>query len=221
MVNAMLRLVLLLMFCLSAQTSWAGAWLREHGAGFLALSVLQADTGGTDLAAYAEYGLRPKLTIGVKLDTQMVQGQFSDGAAFVFLKRPIPTGERAFKLSYHVGVGSTLGGDAQPQLMTGLSYGRGFVVWNRDGWVALDASMHISPDGRDDATKLDATVGLTLTNEVRMMMQVFFSETATDDSITLAPSLIWRPRRDRPSLQIGLEAKEDTVALRLGLWSEF
>ena len=195
--------------------------MREQGSGFLSTSVLQHQDGQSDGALYFEYGLRPKLTLGLKVDANMVDGQFGGGTAFVFAKRPVPTGDRAFKLSYSLGLGSTLGTDADRLVSTALSYGRGLTWGERFGWLAVDGTVEWSLGGRSDVYKLDTTVGFTLNDRFKVMMQVFTSQTDSDSSVTLAPSLIWQPRPKRPSFQVGLEAEEGELALRLGIWQDF
>ena len=70
------------------------------------------------------------------------------------------------------------------------------------------------------SVKLDTTLGMGLTDTTKLMMQVFVSSAGGDTSLTLAPSLIWQPRPQKPSYQIGLEAEQGDISLRLGLWQE-
>ena len=59
-----------------------GAWMREQGTGFLAFGPVQEETGRTDGSLYAEYGVLPGLTLGVKFDADMTQQQIGGGTGF-------------------------------------------------------------------------------------------------------------------------------------------
>ncbi len=213
-----------LVFCLgllAASPAGAGAWLRADGTGFLATYVLQGRDGNSDGGLYFEYGVRPKLTLGVKADVNMTLGQLGDGRAFVFMRRAIPTGDRPYKLAYDLGIGSTFGVIQDPLLLTGVSYGRGLQWKERNGWLAIDSAVEWSLSGQATTAKLDATFGMALGKKTKGMLQVFLSHTETDFSATLAPSLIWQPKAKKPSYQIGLEAENGEVSLKLGLWRDF
>lgn len=216
-----MRLTLILVALLWASSTTAGAWLREAGTGFLATSTLHSADGGSDAALYFEYGVRPKLTLGVKIDASMVAGRVGSGSGFAFARRAIPTGKRPYKLAYEIGLGATLGDTTDPLLRTGLSYGRGLSIRQKNGWLALDLAVEWALSGAAHTAKFDTTFGLGITDVTKLMMQVFVSDTAGTTSLTLAPSLIWQPREKRPSYQIGLEAEQGDVSLRLGLWQEF
>ncbi|MEL6566151.1 MAG: hypothetical protein AAFQ59_17045 [Pseudomonadota bacterium] len=216
-----MRLILTLAALLWATAAPGGAWLREQGTWFVSSSVLQGTDGQSDGALYVEYGFRPGLTLGLKADANMVEGQLGGGSGFVFARLPIPTGERPYKLAYEFGLGATLGTETDPLVRTGLSYGRGIKWGERYGWLAVDAAVEWSLGDAPNTAKLDTKLGLTLTETTKVMMQAFVSSAGGDTSLTLAPSFIWQPRPKRPSYQIGLEAEQGDVALRLGLWQQF
>ena len=217
----MLRLILSLGALMWATTAAGGAWLREEGTAFVATSILQGLDGHSDAALYAEYGLRPKLTLGVKADASMIAGQVSGGSGFAFVRLAVNTGDRPYKLAYEIGVGATLGAETAPLLRTGLSYGRGIKWREKYGWFAMDFAVEWSFGEVPHTVKLDTTLGMGLTDTTKLMMQVFVSSAGDDTSLTLAPSLIWQPRPQKPSYQIGLEAEQGDISLRLGLWQEF
>lgn len=216
-----MRLLLIAVLWCAAGMASAGAWMRAPGTGFLAFSTTHDDTGRTDGALYAEYGLRPKLTLGIKIDADMTRSIGEDGTAYVFARRPIPTGERAFKLAYDVGLGHTFGDTSGTVLRTGFSYGRGFKLSDRDGWIAVDAAVVWAEPGTDDTVKLDGTVGLALSDRFKVMLQVFGNRTGADSSVTLAPSLIWQRKEKAPSVVLGAETREGTLALKIGVWRSF
>ena len=216
-----MRLSLFLLILLCGTAAHAGAWLRDQGSGFLSLSVLQKQTGQTDGALYFEYGLRPRLTLGVKVDADMTAGRVGNGTAIIFARTSVGPRDRPFKITADVGIGTTFGHAEGTLLRTGLSYGRGITFARRNGWLAIDGAAEWSLSDGHNTYKLDTTLGLTLNDKAKVMVQVFVNSTGKDNTVTLAPSVIWQPKPDRPSYQIGLEAQDDTIALRLGLWKSF
>lgn len=210
-----------LLAALSPRAGMAGAWLREEGAGFFATSIVQHQSGQTNGTLFLDYGWRPKLTLGLRIDADMTQGRLGDGSGFAFLRRPIGSGERRFNMAYELGIGATFGHRSDALLLTGLSYGRGLSMAGRDGWLAIDGSVEWSLGNSTDTAKLDTTVGMALNDRFKIMMQVFYSRTETASSTTLAPSVIWQPKDSKSSYQFGVEAEGGAVALKLGLWRSF
>lgn len=207
---------------LVAPGAMAGAWLQEHRKGFLSYSAVYEVGQRLDGSVFFEYGVRPKLTLGAKADADMTTGRIGDGTAFIFFRKPIPTGDRDFKLAYEFGIGSTFGVETRPLLRTALSYGRGIKAWEKYGWVAIDGAVEWAIDDGPDTLKLDTTVGLTLSDRFKVMMQVFISSAGGEMSTTLAPSLIWQPKKPKaPSIVLGLEGEDGTLALKLGMWRSF
>ncbi|MEM6758597.1 MAG: hypothetical protein AAF601_03875 [Pseudomonadota bacterium] len=212
--------IILLFLLLSAGHATAGAWLRAEGTGFLSTSVLQGQDGSTETSVYIEYGLRPRLTIGFKGDATLIAGQLNNGTVLVFARRPIPRTNVDYKLSYTLGLGADIDTQTRGVLRTQLSYGRGLTFADRFGWLAVDAIVDWSLADDPDTVKLDTTVGLTLNDRFKVMIQIFVTH-ESDTSIKLAPSLIWQPRDSEQSYQIGLEAEAGEIALRFGLWRDF
>lgn len=216
-----MRTPLLIAALTLASPAMGGAWMREQGTGFLAFGPVQEETGRTDGSLYAEYGVLSNLTLGVKFDADMTQQQIGGGTGFAFARKPINTGEQPFKLAYEVGIGRGFGHRNDTLLLTGLSYGRGITVGTLYGWLAVDGAVEWSLGDTSDTAKLDTTVGLTLNDHFKVMMQVFYSQTDTANATTLAPSLIWQPRPDIASYQLGLEAESGILAVKIGIWKEF
>ncbi|KIC50135.1 hypothetical protein [Tateyamaria sp. ANG-S1] len=210
-----------MLWIVAALPAGAGAWMQEHRKGFLSFSGFYDETerfGGT---IYLEYGLRPKLTIGAKVDASMVYGQVPNGSGFVFLRKPIPIERHEFKIAYEIGLGSTFAETYEPLLHTALSYGRGIKAWNKYGWIAIDGSVEWALHDGSDTRKLDTTVGLSVTDRFKVMMQVFVSDTDGNTTTTLAPSVVWQPRPTAPSFVVGIEDKDGILALKLGMWRSF
>ncbi|MEX0371381.1 MAG: hypothetical protein AB3N09_12175 [Tateyamaria sp.] len=216
-----MRLVLILLFVVMAPSAMAGAWLQDHKKGFLSLGGVYDEQQKAEGTLYAEYGVRPKLTLGVKVDGTMTQNQLSSGTAFVFARKPIPVGRRSFKLAYELGVGSTFGTDTDTLVRAALSYGRGIKIGKRYGWIALDTIAEIPTSEGPDTYKLDGTIGLTLNDHFKVMMQVFVSQSDTTVSNTFAPSIIWQPGGNGPSYVAGIEDEDGLLALKLAIWTTF
>jgi len=218
----MTRIFLFFASLMLAEPAVAGAWMREVGSTFLSFSTAVDENDKLDGALFVEHGLRAKLTLGLQVDMDMTQGRMGDGAAFVFVRRPIPLGERRYEMAYEVGLGSTIGDDSTALLRVALSYGRGLSLWDKPGWAAVDAIVQWPTGDGDTTTKLDGTLGLNVSDRFQVMMQVFFSDTGSRQSTTLAPSVTWRATRDGPTrYQIGIEAEDGNLGFKLGVWRTF
>lgn len=210
-----MRLALTLLLMTLASGAQAGAWLQEHKKGFLSYSIVYEETGRLDGTFYAEYGARPKLTLGAKIDAQMTLGRLGGGTGFLFFRKPIPTGDRDYKLAYDIGIGGTFRMVMEPLLRTGLSYGRGIKLGERHGWVALDGAVEWALDEGPNTLKLDSTIGLGINDRFKVMMQVFATSADSNTSV------IWQPKPDGASFVLGVEDEDGILALKLGLWRSF
>jgi len=218
----MTRILVFFATLMLAEPAVAGAWMREVGSTFLSFSTTVDENGQLDGALYVEHGLRPKLTLGLKIDMDMTLGRMGDGAAFVFVRKPITLGERSYELAYEIGLGSTTGDGATALLRVALSYGRGVNLWDKPGWVAVDATVEWPTDDSSTTTKLDGTLGMNVSDRFQVMMQVFFTDTGSSQSTTLAPSMIWRAAPDGPTrYQVGIEAEDGSLGFKLGVWRTF
>lgn len=217
-----MRTLFLIAALMLTQPANAGAWLRNEGTGFLSFGSTIDEFGRSFGSAYGEYGLRSKLTLGAKVDVDMTAGQIGNGSAYVFARKPIATGTHKYKLAYELGIGGTIEQDPSALLRTGLSYGRGYAAWDRAGWVAIDSALEWVESDDSFTVKLDSTVGITLSDRFKVMFQVFYSQTESEATTTLAPSLIWQPKPDIDrSYQLGIEAKDGVLGLKLGVWRSF
>ncbi len=217
-----MRIPFLIPALMLAHPADAGAWLRDEGTVFLSFSSTIDALGRNTGSVYAEYGLRPKLTLGAKVDVDMTAGQIGNGSALVFARKPIATGKHDFKLAYDFGIGATIEEDPAALLHVGLNYGRGYTAWDRAGWVSIDSALQWAESDAAPTAKLDGTIGLTLNDHFKVMFQVFYSNTDSDATTTLAPSLIWTPNTDtNRTYQIGVESKDGVLGVKLGLWRSF
>ncbi len=223
-------LSILVYFLWSVQTAEAGAWLREEKEGFFALDIrLNEDSSATgnvrtEQGFYAEYGLRPNLTIGAT-GTYVPN---ESGEAQVFLRFPLNNKDQVSKLSAEFAIGAktldTVNFD--PFLRTTLSWGRGLQMFGKTGWVNVDGSVQWAVGGNDSPHlfKLDATLGLNLTERVQIMGQTFFEADRFGDSLTIGPSVIYTFKSGKQSLVVGFEhrsGRQPRDVLRAGLWYRF
>jgi hypothetical protein len=196
----------------------AGPWLREEGSGFLSTSAL-IGADGTAASVYVEYGWRPKTTLVGKIDHSASGTQ----TALVALRKPIGPTDKTWRLAYDLGAGVERRDDLTYGFArTGLSVGRGLSFGeDRSGWAVIDLSFDQPFSGLDPTLKIDATLGIGLNDTWKVMAQVFFSATPTDQAVTFAPSGIYSPRKNVITYQVGLELNEAGPHLRLALWRDF
>jgi len=212
---------ILLFLILNAGMAHAGAWMREAGTGFYALSGTVNERLDQSFSAYLEYGLRPTLTIGADIDLSMPHGSAVSGSGRVFLQRPLRQG--TWRASYRLGIGAAdVGGTLEPFGSLGLSLGRG-LDWHKGGWANVDLRLDM---GTEDVSriKLDTTLGLSVGARSQAMLQLFLESDTDGNAIaTLSPSFVFRPKPDGTAWLVAVEAKskEADLGLKLGLWRDF
>ena len=221
-----MRLILMLwVMLLPGAPLQAGAWLRGEGGVFVSssftLNARQANTSGT----YLEYGLRPDMTLGFDVQRYTDAGALQGGTATAFLRRPLGSPDRKSVWSYEIGLGAGWKNDlVTPHLKTGLSWGRGFQLRDRGGWMNVDAAVFWPLDAGTQVAKLDTTVGLNFTDATTGMVQLYLAHIDRELFATLAPSLVYKPKGRDWRIQIGTESPldaPDATSIKLGLWREF
>ena len=215
-----MRLLATILVCICAAGPCAASpWLRETRTAFVSASALATDSGGADAAIYAEYGLRPDLTLGAKLDLELGRG---DRSGYLFARRPWGARDGPLLFAYDLGVGlSDKGGVQNPFLRFGLSAGRGIVINDRGGWAVVEAAVERPTGVGHTRFKLDGTLGLSFTDQWQGMLQTFVSHENGDTTAKLAPSVLWSPDAAAVTFQLGLEADAEELALRVGIWRSF
>ncbi len=208
--------VLLVLLCLIATESAAGAWPRARGEWFLAPS-MSVSKEGAQGSFYAEYGLTHWMTLGVDAALSTEQ----ETMALVFARLPLWTGRKGHRFAMELGAGVDAG---LPVVRSGLSYGQGLTTRWGPGWLALDANAAMNLGTGEYRYKLDATLGLTPSERWKAILQLQ-SSLDPDGSFTLmaAPSVTVRLSRST-QLEIGLKhpLKGARVpGVKLGLWLEF
>lgn len=223
----------------------AGPWARDAGEGFVSLS-LSGDGPAAALAAgestldpyaglYAEYGLGRRFTLGAQF------GRNHDAEeGVVFLRYTITAPDAPWQIALDGGVGLRTGAAMADRrlLRLGASLGRGFDGADRapqrrwpwpafshdGGWMSLDVTALVDIDTQDTIVQAEGTVGLALSDRLRLMLQAKAEEWPDADPIyTLTPGAAWS-LTDRSTLQAGVRlglGDEPTLGLSLGLWHRF
>lgn len=219
-----LMLSALLLWLITSQSVVAGAWVRDVKTGFLSVTTTLRQSDGilqSENSLYAEYGLWPRLTVGV--DMNEVPGLA--GHAMVFARLPLGAPERRLKIAVELGLGGNqVGGQWDSMVKTMLSAGRGFTSGWGDGWFNVDIAAEVRRPGSTPAFKLDATIGLSSGRRIRPLLQFessYMSGLALNWSII--PGVLITGKNDT-TWQIGLErktARRSGIGLRFGLWRNF
>ncbi|MEM9575866.1 MAG: hypothetical protein AAF999_02505 [Pseudomonadota bacterium] len=222
----------------SASTAQAGAWLRQKGKGFTSLSVQTTEDNGSSSSFYFEYGFRESVTLGADItyDTDLlnyVQGagpvvqslaELPQASGILFARFPIGPTDRTNKWAFHVGVGARyLEAEILEAVEVGLSWGRGIQIGERYGWVNIDTSYNEARSPAETRKKLDATVGLGVTDRTKAMLQVFNTFEAGETFTKVAPSLLYKVGDKGLTLQLGSEipTQGGDATVKIGLWWEF
>jgi len=223
--RAVLKTLLALIFCVTAaQPAGAGAWLREKGAGFVSLTTTLRNLDGswqTENGFYLEYGLAPRLTLGV--DVNDIPGLA--GHALVFARLPIGPPDRPTKIALELGVGGhQWQGQWGKMLKSTLSVGRGFSSRWGDGWVNIDTAVEVRNLFPDPAFKLDATIGLSAGRRVRPILQIETTYISGSPLIwSVIPGVLIDGAKNT-TWQIGVARKtagQSSLGLKIGLWRQF
>lgn len=204
----------------------AGAWLRSEGGGFASSSLSinrDREVSGT---VYLEYGLRPDRTLGADISFGVDRTGTQEGSAILFLRVPLGRTDQTHKFAAHIGIGArVLNEEVLPAAETGLSWGRGFQVGQRYGWVNVDGSYNLTQHPASDRIKLDLTAGLGISNKSKLMMQMFNTFQDGDQFVKLAPSLLMSlGRNSGTTLQLGAEVPVSgggTTSLKIAFWREW
>lgn len=215
----------LVMTLCAAPMGHAGAWLREKGTGFASLSFGATQFSETTNALYIEYGLTDKMTVGLDISAFTNAQNVRNGFGNLFLRRALGPTDRPSKWAYEIGVGGLWGNEMQrPTVKTGISWGRGFQVRDRSGWVNIDAAYVYEPTLGDHVTKFDATLGMELGGITSGLLDLTLSHEKSDTFGAFEPSVLIRPKQSKFSIKVGAQIpfdEQEKTALKLGIWRSF
>ena len=236
-------LVTLILAVMGAVPASAGPWPRDRGAAFLALSQERSRDGSSYSAFYSEYGLGPRLTLGLELGR--TQGE-SNALLWLQWARDPAFGANRWSTALGLGV-VRREGRLHPLGQVSIHWGRGLDgipvlrALPGGGWVAVDLRGKISTrqksvgfhsQGREawvsyltpqTAIKLDATLGWNARPNLKFISQLQIEHRDDGSRSRLALSMV-RGFGGPVWVELGaiapLDRKGDT-ALKLGLWLEF
>lgn len=219
------RLILILAIVFFGQAAYAGAWLREQGAGFMAVSVVGTYYLDTSSQTYLEYGLSDKSTIIADVWMNRPRYDPPRGIVTISMRRALSAADAQAKWAYEFGVGAGwVGTQIRPHLRTGLSWGRGMTWGQKSGWMGVDAAVLWDLEQAAHLTKVDATFGTNFTDVTTGMIQVYTAHIDGTHSVTLAPSLVFNPQKSNFRVKVGTESllgSLENTALKLEFWREF
>ncbi|MBL3596845.1 hypothetical protein JMM63_14935 [Rhodovulum sulfidophilum] len=178
----------------AAPPAMAGAWLQEKGSGLLAFSheanrdrTWDSRWGYNSL--YVEYGMTPKLTLGLDAG----QGDDADDwKAIAFLRFATELGWMPGQLATEFGAGAAgaPGGLTEPVIRTGLSWGTGFTTPDGTGWINLDARTDTRPQSALVDYKLDITLGVMPNPRTQLTLELWGEDSATEARrVKLSPAV--------------------------------
>jgi len=202
----------------------AGAWLREEGTGFASaaarLSWPAENISGEPsqyYTLYAEYGLRPNLTMGVDLGRSVSGGS----KTLAFARIPLWTPDNGHRLAAELGAGVIEG---RSTLRPGILYGYGFSTGRFAGWISVDTQAEWSVVTGATDFKLDMTMGLNRPSGAKWIAQVQTGAPDGEDRFArLAPSYVTPIGKGR-YLELGMTwgvAGDNSAGILLGMWQEF
>lgn len=214
---------------LNAGMSCAGAWPREAGTFFVALTADQSRA-----KIYAEYGLRDDWTIGVEA-TSPKDTRIPEVTSFV--RHPILRFKSGAILSAGLAVEqretqaaanySELAGTKELALRLGLFWGKGFATHWGNAWATVEAQVEqlMTDDWLDAAKslKLDATLGIKPADRLILFAQAQGWQRLGDDrSLRLETSAAWAIGQAHLVLSPSINLTGDRDArVKLGVWLKF
>lgn len=222
----MRSVALALIFILaSAPVVEAGAWLRTKKSGFASSSVSTNAENELSTSFYGEYGLSDRFTLGLDVSYGVDRTFFQQGSGILFLRFPIAPTDGTHKWAAHVGVGARyLQGYFLPAAEVGLSWGRGIQWREKYGWVNVDTSFNAPQSPADNRLKVDGTLGLGLTQQIKVMLQMFNTFEGGETYSQIAPSLLWAPGDGKTTIQLSAEipvAGGGETAVKIAMWLDF
>jgi len=199
----------------------AGAWPRDKGQVFMVLSgqIEGRDDSGLYQqhgALYAEYGATEHLTLGLDLGGDTLRMT----KAIAFMRWQLGPPDRPLKFAVELGVGQV---EEENALRPGLSLGRGFVLWDRAGWLTLDGRAALL-GRRDVALESDLTLGLSTSQNTKVILQIQTGRPEAGDPYTrIAPSFVYQTRPGQ-QIELGIITSVSgggDTGLKIGLWRTF
>jgi len=211
----------LLIFTLAwlALPALAGAWSRDPGKGFVSASHSYSLTYSSPYPSiYAEFGLRPSLTLGFEAG-----GTGDTRTASLFLRRHFGRADARSVWAGEVALGAAEGLDA-PFIHVGVLWGRGFSSGMGPGWFDSRLVVRRQLNAAPWSAKLDAMVGVKSPRDINFMLELSAEATHSGaDTIHLGSSIAL-PLGAGKRLQIGLSKgafNTQEEKIKVSFWAEF
>lgn len=219
------RLILIFILATLPCEGTSGPWLHEKGSSFTAVSLAATYTLETTTQTYIEYGFGNQMTLIGDINLARRQYLPGTGAATFSFRRALSAADAPAKWAYEIGIGASWdGAQTQPHIRTALSWGRGTTWGERSGWVTVEGAMIWDLAQAAHVAKLDTTIGVSLGDKSKGMLQLYTAHMGGKITATLAPSFIFKPESTKFSVLIGAESRIgqlDDTALKFGIWRDF
>ncbi|MEY8827416.1 hypothetical protein AB9K34_03195 [Sedimentitalea sp. XS_ASV28] len=202
----------------------AGAWLREHKRIFLSFGTTIRGNRATlpdyETKFYAEYGLIPRMTLGV--DVNDVRAKAAH--ALLFARFPIGNTEKRMRYAVEIGVGKHRQQMQWfPMYKATLAVGRGFESRWGNGWMGAELAYEVRSALPEPGLKLDLVAGLSSGPRIRPLLKL---ETAyvpdQPFSWSFTPGIMFDVGKSTWVLGIeGRSTTQKTIGLTFNIWRSF
>lgn len=191
----MLRILFFLLFFCLPEYGEAGAWARDKGNTFVALSFSQ-ELQSKDIRQqiYLEYGLTPTLTFGLKASNKR--------ETKVFVRKTLTSGPNLVWAG-SLGVVTNRDAAATPLVTTGVHVGKSYETRAGSGWAAVDLETAMTFGGALDHLEVSSVLGLNVTNLWKLMLNADYYKDRTGQYFKLTPSVA-RELSGHTYLQLGV-----------------
>lgn len=232
----MVRMLTLLLFVALPMTAHAGAWPREKRSVFLSwsssISAQPNSLYSMDNSIYAEYGLTPRLTVGID---GFLGARGKSSEAYLFMRLPIGKRDGPARMALTFGLGKKIIPNPwgttthQTRSKLGFSWGRGL----KKGWLAFDlsaslllrTSLHV-PGQAGTNYSADFTWGQKPSDRFMFIWQLQTGKITNGPFFAkFAPSFVWSFGAQKSnSIEIGMIkglTGDDSKSVKLGFWKSF
>ena len=99
------------------------------------------------------------------------------------------------------------------------------MTWGeRSGWMTVEGAVVWDLAEAAHVAKFDTTIGVSLGDQSKGMLQLYTAHTGGESTATFAPSFVFKPESTKFSILVGAESRighMDNTALKLGIWRDF
>jgi hypothetical protein len=220
----------------------AGAWSRGKGNVFASVSWSNwADLVGlvqdaqepitepltfemtTEISTYFEYGVTDRLTIGYDGTSRP---EVDTGSRLVFAKLGLgnPDWYNQYALELAVGPEKSVDEPVEAAYRVTFSYGRGYELFERPGWVNIDAKAGTIAEEGLMLYQIDSTLGIRTSERDMWYLQMQSGMVEGGEIYTQAVPTYVRSFGNglsiETALRIGIE-NDTTQGIKLGAWLEY